>query len=307
MIGIETIAYYIPETTRSNYELMEKFSIDEHFIKDKIGVENTAVKAVKEEASDLCLKAWNNLPEEVQSRIRAKIDCIVVVTQNPDSNIPHVSAKIHSYLEANEDCACFDISLGCSGYVYGLSIVESFLEKNGLRNALLFTADPYSKIVDSNDKNTALLFGDASSVTILGNNKVYELGKFTFGTIGKSYRELTCNDNVLYMNGRAIFEFAARYVPRDIEKILAENSLKKEEIDLFLFHQGSKYIIDTITKRAKLDKDKVPFLAAGYGNTVSSSIPIMLAGFVQKPEYRTILISGFGVGLSWSGTILKRV
>jgi 3-oxoacyl-[acyl-carrier-protein] synthase-3 len=108
------------------------------------------------------------------------------------------------------------------------------------------------------------------------------------------------------MNGRAIFDFAARYIPKDVDKILLLNALNREDIDLFLFHQGSKYIIDTLIKRMKLPKEKVPFHAAMYGNTVSSSIPIMLASYFGS-EIRTVLISGFGVGLSWSSTVLKRV
>jgi len=304
MIGIESIAYYIPSSKKNNFDLMDKFQIDENFIRDKIGFEQVSTKDSNEEASDLCLKAWQNLALNTREEILDSIDCIIVVTQNPDSNIPHVSAKVHGMLELKESCACFDISLGCSGFVYALSVVESFVKENGMNKALLFTADPYSKIINPDDKNTALLFGDAASITVIGSNAKFTTGKFNFGTIGKLHKELVCNNSELYMNGRSIFDFAARYVPKDVASILIKNNIEQEEIDLFLFHQGSKYIVDTIKKRLKLPEDRVPFAAGHYGNTVSSSIPIMLSAYIENREINNVLICGFGVGLSWASTIL---
>jgi 3-oxoacyl-[acyl-carrier-protein] synthase-3 len=304
MIGIENIAYYIPELRKNNFDLMKKFEIDENFIKEKIGFERVSTKDSNEEASDLCFKAWQNLDLNTREDILDFIDCIVVVTQNPDSNIPHVSAKVHGLLELKESCACFDISLGCSGFIYALSVVESFVKENGMNKALLFTADPYSKIINPNDKNTALLFGDAASVTVIGSSPKFTSGKFNFGTIGKLHKELVCNNSELYMNGRSIFDFAARYVPKDVASILIKNNIEQEEIDLFLFHQGSKYIVDTIKKRLKLPEERVPFVAGHYGNTVSSSIPIMLSAYIDNREINNVLICGFGVGLSWASTIL---
>jgi 3-oxoacyl-[acyl-carrier-protein] synthase-3 len=306
MIGIEDIAYYIPSSRKNNFDLMKKFEIDEYFIKEKIGIEQVSIKDSNDEASDLCFKAWQNLPQITRELIKDNIDCIVVVTQNPDSNIPHVSAKVHGLLELKESCACFDISLGCSGFVYALSVVKSFVKENGFDKALLFTADPYSKIVNPDDKNTALLFGDAASVTIIGSDPKFTIGKFNFGTIGKLHKELVSVNGELYMNGRAIFDFAARYVPNDVVSVLVKNNIEQNDVDLFLFHQGSKYIVDTIRKRVKLPEEKVPFLARNYGNTVSSTIPIMLSEYLENQEIGKVLICGFGVGLSWASTILIR-
>lgn len=305
MIGIENIGVYIPGNFSSNYERKEAFGIDDFFIEEKIGVRQVSVKHDVEDTSDLCMKAWEALQAKGPVNIE-EIDCLIVVTQNPDSNIPHVSAKVHGLADLNESCACFDISLGCSGYVYALSVIESYMRQHEFRKGLLFTCDPYSKVVDKNDKNTALLFGDAASVTLLGNAPVWITKKYTFGTIGKSHQELTCTNSVLYMNGRAIFDFAARYIPKDIADLLTRNNLSMEDIDVFLMHQGSKYIIDTIAKRLKVDKEKVPFMASEYGNTVSSTIPIMLDSYLQDGSKKRVVISGFGVGLSWASTVLER-
>ena len=109
------------------------------------------------------------------------------------------------------------------------------------------------------------------------------------------------------MNGRAIFEFAARYIPRDIKNLLEKNGLSQDDIDLFALHQGSKYLIDTLVKRTKVSPEKMPFVAGNYGNTVSSSLPIFLSEYLHQTDIEKILISGFGVGLSWASTILYRV
>jgi len=306
MIGIENIASYIPQEFISNYDRKEKFGIDDYFIEEKIGVKRVSVKGVDEDTSDLCVKAWKALLAK-QIVNTENIECLVVVTQNPDSNIPHVSAKVHGELELPESCSCFDISLGCSGFVHGLSVVESFMERNRFKKGLLFTADPYSKIINPEDKNTSMLFGDGAAVTMLGNDPIWISKKYTFGTIGKLNHELVCTNTELYMNGRAIFDFAARSIPRDIYSLLEKNQMPMEKVDVFLFHQGSKYILDTITKRLKVDKQKVPFEAADYGNTVSSSIPIMLENYLHKDNIKNIVISGFGVGLAWASTLLERV
>lgn len=305
MIGIENIASYIPAQRISNYERKEKFAITDEFIEKKIGVHNISLKDKNEEASELCVKAFANLQKKQNIDI-GEIDAIVVVTQNPDYNIPHCSAMIHGKLGLKSNCAAFDISLGCSGFVYALSVLISFMKGNGMRKALLFTSDPYSKIVDSNDKNTSLLFGDAAAVTLLSDNPVLVPMKFTFGTTGSHYEDLICKDGKLFMNGRAVFNFTAKVIPEDIKNLLAINNLSKDEIDLFVFHQGSKIIVDTLAKKLEIPQDKVVFNAMNFGNTVSSSIPIILEEELKR-NAKKILISGFGVGLSWSSSVLKRV
>jgi len=308
MLVIKEIASYIPNKKESNYELIEKFNIDSSFIKDKLGVEFRSIKEEKETASDLCVKAFENLEKKVDIN-KNKIDCCIVITQNPDFNIPHTSAIVHSKLNLPNNCACFDISLGCSGYVYGLSVIFSFMKENNLKHGLLFTADSYRDILDKNDKNTYLLFGDASTVTYITEesslSNYFIPVDFLFGTIGKDYNSLINRKN-LYMNGRKIFNFVLKEIPKDIYTILDRNNLKVNDINKFIFHQGSKYIIDSLKNRLSLDDHKVIFDIYNYGNTVSSSIPIILEKEIKKKENNIILISGFGVGLSKGTALLKR-
>jgi len=306
MIGITETASYIPPGRISNIDRMEKFDTDETFIRDKIGIEEVSVKSADEDTSDMAVKAFQNLEKKVSIN-KSEIDVVILVTQNPDTNIPHTSAVVHKKLELPESCAAFDISLGCSGFVYSLSVIKSFMENNGFTKGLLFTCDPYSKIISPEDKNTSFLFGDGASATLLTDNPVYMPGKFTFGTIGKEGHNLSCSNSLLFMNGRSIYNFAARYIPGDVKALLQKNKLEITQVDRFVFHQGSKYILDTLIRRLQLDETKVINDIMHYGNTVSSSIPIILEKTITNPEFKTLLISGFGVGLSWASNILTRV
>ena len=149
MLGIKAIASYIPSRRISNYNSKLKFDITDDFIKEKIGVDYRSIKDSNENTSTLCVKAYQNLKSNILV-IDEEIDALIVVTQNPDYLLPHTSAIVHGQLGLKENCSAFDISLGCSGYVYGLSVICSFMRTNKLKKGLLFTSDPYSKIIDVN-------------------------------------------------------------------------------------------------------------------------------------------------------------
>ena len=306
MLGIENIGTYIPPARISNYSRKEQFGIDDHFIEEKIGVKGVSRKGGSEETSDMCLQAFANLVER-SGLDPAELQALVVVTQNPDFAIPHTSAIVHGRLGLPEDCACFDISLGCSGFVYGLSTLTAFMGANGLTCGVLITADPYSKVVDPDDKNTALLFGDAAAATLISDRPVLVPGQFTFGTLGSEYDKLIARDGALYMNGRAVFNFAAKTVPPDIEKMAAKNGVAITEIDRFLLHQGSKIIVETIAKKLGVSLEKVPYAICDFGNSCASTIPLLLSDELEDQAIRKIAISGFGVGLSWASGLLQRI
>ncbi|MBF7046025.1 ketoacyl-ACP synthase III [Campylobacter volucris] len=304
MLGINNIGTYICENKFSNFKRKHDFNINDEFIKNKIGFQELSKINTNENTSELCLKALKNIGMELNLK---SIECLILVSQNPDVKIPHTSAILHKKLNLSSNCACFDIGLGCSGYVYGLSIILSFMSTNKLKNGLLFTCDPYSKIIDQKDKNTCLLFGDAASVTYINDSYIYKPLAFKFGTNGGGYTDILCENNTLNMNGRAVFEFSATVIPKHILDFLHEQNFNIADIEYFIFHQGSKYIIDTLKKRLNIEDSKAPFLANFYGNTISSSIPILLEKeLFRKNSYNNILLSGFGAGLSWGSTILQR-
>lgn len=307
MIKIERVASYVCENIEQN--ICKKFNnedVDEKFLENKVGILSVSKKSKDEKASDLCINAFNQLVNKYNFNQIDSIDCLCVCTQNGDFNIPHTSAIVHNKLGLNKDCAVFDISLGCSGYIYSLSIMKSFMEQNGLKNGLLFTSDPYSEIVDENDKNTSLIFGDGATVTLLSLNGTYSIGKSNFYTDGSLNDTLIHRNNeYLYMNGRMIFNFVMENAPKVIDKCLQLNKCNYNDIDVFILHQASKYIVDNLTRRMKLDKNKVPFEIKQYGNTVSSSIPIILEQYINNNADK-ILLCGFGVGLSIASTMLHK-
>lgn len=305
MIGIGGVGLYFPSAVVNNYESMERFSVDAEFIEKKIGVKNYHVKSKGEETSDLCVKAFEDLNKQIGFNLD-DIDCVVVCTQNPDSyGLPHTSAIVHKKLGLSKDCAVFDVSLGCSGYVYGLKIIKGFMQELGLTSGILFTADPYSKIINEHDKNTSMLFGDAAAATYVTTTPAWSIGDGVFGSNGlKSDAIKVCESSGQFsMNGRAVFNFAATTVPDNIRKTLELCGEELSDIDKFVLHQGSRYMIDTIADRLEVSKEKIPFFATEYGNTVSSSIPIALKSVLDSDASK-VIISGFGVGLSWGSLLL---
>ncbi len=309
MICVENIGVYLPTSYESNFDKKDRFQIDDHFIR-KLGVEKVVRKEPAEETSDLCVKAFENLEKKSTNNIR-NIDCIIVCTQNPDKNgIPHTSAIVHAKLNMPSQCACFDISLGCSGYIYGLSIMKSFMESNGFKHGLLFTADPYSKIINPDDKNTALLFGDGATVTYFKKSNIgsgrFSYEKFCFNTNGNAGEALHNQNGYLEMDGRAIFKLAIVHAPIQINRLLELMEFSHADIDLFLLHQGSKYIVDNLCKALELPESKVPRKLINHGNTVSSSIPIMLESYLFDDKINKMILSGFGVGLSWATCLLTK-
>ena len=307
MIGINNIGCYIASERISNLEKTEKHGVTHDFIAEKIGIASVARKKPAEKASDLCVAAYDDLAARMAESALHDIEFLCVCTQNGDYQLPHTSAILQSKLGISKNCVAFDISLGCSGYVYSLHIAKSFMESNGLKKGLLFTSDPYSDIIDTNDKNTDLLFGDGATVTLLAEDPVFDVKNGAFETDGSRFDHLIKRNNkLLVMNGRGIFNFAIKEVPAIVDKCLETNGLKKDNIDLFLFHQASKYIIDNLCRRMKIEPEKTPFVIKDYGNTISSSIPMMLKNYLEDTTKQNILICGFGVGLSIASSILRR-
>ena len=301
MIGIVGISSYVPS---ARLDLLAAAPETDHaLIRGKTGFFRVARRAADEECSDLAAKAVE-AAFDAHPGLRDKLQLLILVTQNPDgTGLPHASAILHGKLGLGQSVAAFDVSLGCSGWVYGVSLAKAFMELNGFEHGLLVTADPYSKILDPADRNTSLLFGDAATATVLGPAPRWEIGRSIFGTEGQKAADLAVQDNgLLAMNGRAVFTFTASKIPGCVTDTLAANGFTVDSIGRILLHQASRYIVETIGDRLGVP-DKVPFIAEEVGNTVSSSIPLALAQG-HGDGFASILVCGFGVGLSWAATVL---
>jgi len=311
-IGIEKIAYYLPKDIITSDELSDNYGYDKKFVETKVGVKKLFVE--KElSTTDMAENALEKLLSDEES-LRSEIGLLVVCTQTPEYQLPQTSSQIQQRCGLNNSIASFDISLGCSGYVYGLSVVESLLISLNIDYGVLITVEKYSSIIDDNDKNTKCLFSDAASATLISRNGGLIPRKYKFGTDGEFYDSLIVrnknnNERILSMNGREIFNFTVGKIPNEISSVCEINDLNEKEIDHFVIHQASSYVISSIASRVKCDSvDRFVNYLHIFGNTVSSSIPISLCRLSQDMGINgignNILISGFGVGLSWGSVVL---
>ncbi len=328
-MSIEAIDFCLPCHVQHADEIACATGANTEFIIEKVGVRQRHILGPDESGVGLSVGACNSLLGRFPA-LRKEIDLVVCVTQNPDQRIPHNSAKIVSELGLGSQVASFDISLGCSGYVYGLQIVEGFLASTGLDNALLITCDPYSRVIAAENKDTNCVFGDAASVTwIKSSGKRSHMLAFDFGTDGSQSDVISIpaggasrpfvsvthpetqiyerDDLRLHMQGRSVFNFVLSRMPDSIDRCLERAGLAIGDIDHFALHQGSLYMLDALAKKSSIPQEKLLKNMVNYGNTVSSSIPLLLAELDQRQEMdgARVLVSGFGVGLSWATAVLQ--
>jgi len=303
-IGIGPIGVAFPEERSHTAEHAGRLGIEPQRLASRIGFRALTRMPAGCDTSDLAVGALRALA--ATGVALADLQCLCVVTQNPDGGgIPSVSSLVHGKLALPHRVATFDVAHGCSGFVYGLGIAKAFMEANGFTRGALVTADPYSKIIDTNDPQTALIFGDAAAATLLTVDPQWRIGRSLYGTAGEEAEVLRVkSDGRFYMHGKRVARFCATIVPQAIQDTLTLNGLDMASIDEVLLHQGSRYIVETIGAAIGA-REKTPFLAEDYGNAVSSSLPLALALHV-RPETRRVLLSGFGVGLSWATTVLTR-
>ncbi len=305
-VRIREIGLYLPNTRVSNYEKAAQVGFATEFLEDKLGVVARSVMEPDETTSDLAVRAFDAL-EERHGLPRDAIQLLVVVTQHPDFKVPHTAALVHNRLELAKNCMTFDVSQGCAGYTHGVTIVTGVMDAAALDHAVLITSDPYSDKVADDDRDVSLLFGDAATATYFSRTGPgYRLVDSNFGTLPDSYRCLLFRDR-LEMDGAAVFKHAVQEAPPSLKELLARNQLSVDEIGLFLLHQGSKYLVEYVSKKVGAPPEKAPFEARNYGNTVSSSIPLMLQKHVEANTLERIVLSGFGVGFSWGNNLLQRV
>jgi 3-oxoacyl-[acyl-carrier-protein] synthase III len=328
-MNIRNVAIALPAKRIANELISDWIGCDEDFIKNKIGTESRAFLGANESLIDLSRQACENLFQNNPDLSRDKIGLLIIVTQNPDYKIPHSSAILQNLLSLSVNTACFDINLGCSGYVYALSVAKAFMIAENIANGILVTCDPYSKVMGKTDYDTVSVFGDAATATWLSAEKGASIGFLDFGTDGSGANHLmikaggsaqpissiwdekqnmyNVDDFHIKMNGRAIFNFMMKRIPGSVTSCLQKNGLSLSTVDYFFFHQASRYLIENLRQKMGLDENKVPIEMKDCANTVSSSIPIMLHRFMLRGvlTHKTVLISGFGAGLSWATNIIK--
>lgn len=312
-IGIQEIAHTVGGNRLDISDLASTYGFDEAFIRDKIGSKNLFRATDDQASSDLCIEAAQAVL--AKSGVSAEsIGLVLVVTQTPDYQLPHTAALVQSALGIPCGAASWDVSLGCSGYVYALSIARSFMEANDIEFGLVLAVDCYGKLIDPADRATAPIFSDAAAATLMGPKPVWNINRGTFNTDGSGAKSLIVQgggsrapreSGTLFMDGRQILNFMMKRVPGDVQGCLEANGKCLEDVSMFVFHQANHFMLDSLRQRMKIPAERVLYAFEEVGNTVSASIPIALESIIDSAEkYPGILISGFGVGLSWASNYL---
>jgi 3-oxoacyl-[acyl-carrier-protein] synthase III len=318
-VKIESNAYYLPERKENNQDLkVENPDWDMLKISEKTGIFSRSISNSEQTALDLALKAGGCLLEGLSCK--EEIDLLVLVTQSPEYVLPTGACILQDRLGLSKKCMAFDINLGCSGFVYALSVVGSLIESGVAKKGMLICSDTYTKYIDKNDRTCRPIFSDAASATLLVESDKDDIGPFVLGTDGSGYDKLIVKDGgarepikntnpygTLEMSGADVFLFTLNTVPTCINELLVKSKLCIEDIDLFVFHQASKLVIDNIIRASSLDKEKVFVNLGEVGNTVSASIPIALKDADDQGKLKdgdTVALVGFGVGLSWGATLI---
>ncbi|MDR1478819.1 MAG: ketoacyl-ACP synthase III [Planctomycetaceae bacterium] len=340
---ISSISFYLPDGWLDNSELASCFpDWTEEKIVRKLGISRRPIAAQDETASDLGVKAAELLFDAGVCK-PDDIDHIVFCTQSPDYFLPSTACVMHERLGLPKSAGAFDFNLGCSGYIYGLSICKGLIETGVADKILFITSETYSKYINPQDRSSRPLFGDGAACTLLtraevaGNscndNSNSPIGPFVFGTDGSGadllivqagghrlpksaatseavldHKGSIRSQEQLLMHGPGIFSFAIERVPPTVEELLVKSGKAKSDIGCFIFHQANKYMLQRLRELCGIDESKYFNNMLTRGNTVSSSIPIAIVDAwnaeMLRPEEFVMLI-GFGVGLSWGGTIIK--
>jgi len=325
--SIKAISYYLPEAILSNDLINQDFpEWDIEKISSKTGINSRHISASDEFSSDMAVKAAEKLFEE-HNIDRSTIDYLLFCTQSPDYFLPTTACIIQDKLGLNTSIGALDFNLGCSGFVYGLSLAKGLITGEMAKNVLLITSETYSKFIHPKDKSNKTIFGDAAAATLITSHEGFcSIGNFVFGTDGKGAENLIVkqggmrfpvseenedikdefgnirNDKNLFMNGTEIFNFTGEFVPKLTASILDKSGLTKEDIDLFIFHQANKYMLNHLRKKIKIPEEKFFISMEHCGNTVSSTIPIALYEAQKEgktTDIKNLILAGFGVGYSW--------
>jgi len=325
--AVGPIAVHLPERVETNAQLKAEFpGWDMDLIYEKTGIRSRHIAAEGECASDLAAAAAQKLFQQYDVD-PASIDFLLLCTQTPDYPLPTTACLLQSRLGLKTSVGALDFNLGCSGYVYGLSLADGLIRSGAARRVLLLTAETYSKYIHPTDRSLRTIFGDGAAATLVEAASEPTLTAFQFGTDGTGADTLLVTkggarppeqaiqprhrqrwESALYMDGPSLINFTVVAVPQLVENILAAARLSDKDIDLYLFHQATLKMLEQLRERMRVKPERLPMVLEHCGNTVSSTIPILIEHLRKngqlKRGMRSMLV-GFGVGWSWAGGIWR--
>lgn len=329
-VQIKGISACVPKMCQENISL-DVFVNEEEASKfiSSTGIERRRVADNNTTTSDLCARAAEELISTLEWD-KKDIECLIFVTQSPDYVLPATSCILQKRLALNEECYTLDISLGCSGWVYGLSVIASLMSSGNIKKGLLLVGDTISKLNSPKDKSTWPLFGDAGTATALefSNNAnslyfhmatdgsgseaiIIKDGGYRNQVTPQSFNYINIDNGIIRnslqcsLNGMDVFAFGISQAPRSVNNVIDRFGINQEKVDYYLFHQANKFMNEKIRKKLKLSEEQVPYSLKNFGNTSSATIPLTMVTQLSE-QLRTQTLNmigcGFGVGLSW-GTV----
>jgi 3-oxoacyl-[acyl-carrier-protein] synthase-3 len=327
ILGIES---YLPGTPVTNADLAADFAEwDIDRIAKKTGIYQRHIATADQCASDLAYMAAQKLFSSGVC-LQGEVDYVLLCTQSPDYLLPTTACLLQERLGLPTQIGALDFNLGCSGYIYGLGLAQGLISTGQASRVLLLTGETYSKHIEPSDRGSATIFGDGGTATLIGavqHNVEQHTATYVYGTDGRGAEHLIvrsggmrarCSNatpkdsdlrpGFLWMNGPEVFHFAIKVVPTCVRELLQKAAKQIEDIDLFVFHQANRYMLDHLRTKLKIPEEKFFVSLASSGNTVSGTIPMALESAQAQGRLKpgqTVVLVGFGVGLSWGATLLS--
>ncbi|MEK3944180.1 beta-ketoacyl-ACP synthase III [Paenibacillus sp. FSL H3-0310] len=321
-VGIIGTGKYVPEKILTNSDLEKIVETNDEWIVSRTGIRERHIAAPHEATSDLAYEAALKALDSAGMKAE-DLDLIIIATVTPDSSFPSTACILQDKLGA-KGAAAFDLSAACSGFVYSLATAVGFIQNGMYNNALIIGADTLSRITDYTDRNTCVLFGDGAGAVIIGEVpegrgfQSFDLGAEGSGgnllkleaggsRLPASPQTVEDKKHFIYMNGREVFKFAVRVMGSATERVLTKAGLGKEDIDLFVPHQANIRIIQSAMQRLDLPPEKCVINVDKYANTSAASIPLALVEAAEEGRMKegdTVLMVGFGGGLTWGASVL---
>lgn len=329
------MAAAVPHHVINNYKYTEFFPEEQvKEVVDKVGVFERRFADEKTCSSDLCYAAAEKLFSDNDVN-RDEIDLLIFISQTPDYRMPATSITLQHRLGLSNSCIAFDINLGCSAFMYGLSVAFGMMLTGNIRKALILDGETRSKVYSPRDRRSAFIFGDGGVAALIECDEKFGTSYFSLNSDGSradlimipagGYRKMSSAETVVekvideygnmrseeqgYMNGADVFNFVIREIPRDIKKTLAYAGMSADSFDYIVFHQANNFINSFIAKKMKLDTAKIPSTIAKYGNTSSVSVPLTIVSELKDRlnGSKNLLLSAFGVGMTWATGIVPFV
>lgn len=332
-LGINGLTAAVPKRIINNFEYDLHFKKED--IKDivnKIGVKERRFADEKTCSSDLCFAAAEKLISEMNIK-REDIELLVFISQTPDYRMPATSVLLQQRLGLSTSTIAFDINLGCSAFLYGLTVVYSMMTGGQIKKALILDGETRSKVYSLKDRKTAFLFGDGGVAALIEQDEKFSRSYFSLNSDGSreslikinagGYRNMSSAETVKekvvdefgnirseengYMIGADVFNFVIREVPKDFKRLIEFSGKDVSTVDYFIFHQANSYINGFLADKLKLPGKKVPSTIDKFGNTSSVSIPLTIVSELKEDlrDHKRLLLSGFGVGLTWGTAIIE--